>query len=360
MLSVLYKAVLRGKGPLVKHLHRVVSVAAGLAVMATLLAAAPSASEATEPEMKIAAMGDSISQAATTDGAPVNAPRNSWSTGNGIKVNSHLSHLRAEGIDAIAYNNSESGAYSLALLEQAEKTAAEEVDYVTLLSGANDLCFSPSVEGIQNPLIYQENIRVALQVLYESSSRPEVLVGSVPSLMSLYEAGKSSSAARAIWDLGICQVILDDPLNDSVEAKNRRNAVELKVQEYNAALEQVCSEFSNCTYDGGAIYNINFKQKDLSVDFFHPAISGQNKIAVETWNVADEKIFGGRTINLSPHHDEIPQAMVPPVVAVSSGETIVEPHSESVVDALMSVMTVIVSGSEFSAMSPSDFNPPDM
>lgn len=343
-----------------KHLYRAVSVAASVAVMATLLAAAPSSAVDEQEEMKIAAMGDSISQAATTDGAPVNAPRNSWSTGNGIKVNSHLSRLRAAGEEVVAYNNSESGAYSLALLEQAEKTAAQEVDYVTILSGANDLCFSVSPEEVQNTEIYQENIREALQVLSESASRPKVLLGSVPSLMSLYEAGKSSPTARAIWTMGVCQVMLKDPLEDTTEAVSRRQAVEAKVQEYNAALKEVCAEFTNCVFDGNAIYNITFEQKDLSIDFFHPAISGQNKIADVTWRVAEKTVFKDRKVYVKPGHGQVPQAMVPPVVAVSSGDTTVEPHSEAVVEALMGMMTVIVSGSEFSTMSPVGADPPDL
>lgn len=341
-----------------KHLLKAVSVAAGIAVMATLLAATPSPTP--EPDMKIAAMGDSISQAATTDGAPVNAPRNSWSTGNGIKVSSHLSRLKAEGKEALAYNNSESGAYSLALLEQAEKTAAQNVDYVTILSGANDLCFSVSPEAIQNPDIYQANIRVALQTLSESPSRPKILLGSIPSLMSLYEAGKNSPTARVIWTMGVCQVMLADPLSESKSDIARRNAVESKVQEYNAALKEVCAEFVDCVFDGGAIYNITFEQKDLSVDFFHPAISGQNKIANETWKVAAKTIFADTLALVKPDHGKVPQALVPPVVAVSASDTAVEPHSETVAEALMSMVTVIVSGSEFASVSPTGPEPPDL
>jgi len=46
----------------------------------------------------------------------------------------------------------------------------------------------------------------------------------------------------------------------------------------------VCTRFRNCRFDGGAVYREPFTMADISpVDYFHPSLEGQAKLAATTW-----------------------------------------------------------------------------
>lgn len=314
-----------------KHVQKMFATALTAAVAVTVLAPIASAATTVEYPTKIAALGDSMSQGANTEGTLSNVPQNSWSTGNGSKVNSHYNRLLAEDVKAVAYNDSKSGSKSSDLARQATLAAAQNVDYVTLLSGANDICLSSSPAKIPSASVYKANVRAALTTLNASASKPDVLVASIPSLQNLYEAGKGNSSANFIWSVyNVCAPMLGNPQDVSDSANARRALVESKVQEYNLALKEVCSEFSRCVDDNGAVYNTEFLVEDLAVDYFHPSVSGQNKIAESTWAVAKAEIFTKGTPDPEPTTPPVvvtptPEPTTPPVVVTPTPEPTTPP-----------------------------------
>lgn len=310
-----------------KSSKKILATTVTAALAATLVSATAASAEPTVEEYPsiIASMGDSMTQAATTeatkvtnaDGSPGftgslgDAPQNSWSTGTGNKVESHYNRIQgATGQQIYAYNVSKSGSKSSDLTRQAELVAAQNVGYVTILSGANDICSASSLTTATTAAAYKSNVRAALATLSKTGDT-DVLLASVPSLISVYNAGKNSTQAQQIWAAySVCSPMLGNPTDVSESANNRRAAVEARVQEYNLALREVCSEFSNCTYDDEAVYETEITLDDLSVDYFHANIAGQNKLAENTWDVAQNEIF----TKVVPDPTPTPEPTTPPVV----------------------------------------------
>lgn len=292
---------------IMKKTTKVLAVSLTMAFATTLIpTTAATAATVKEYPQSIASLGDSMTQGATTEATKVVsangipsakgntglAPQNSWSTGTGTKVNSHYQRLVAASQQAVtSYNDSKSGSRAGDLARQAQLAASQKAEYVTILSGTNDICGATSIAALPSADTYKENVRAALQVL-QNGSNPDVLVSSLPSLTALYDAGKDSVTARYAWaGMGMCSIMLENAGDNSSAANFRRDMVENRVQDFNLALKEVCSEFSKCVTDDGATYALRFTLDDLSVDYFHPSISGQNKLAAGTWEAASDKIF---------------------------------------------------------------------
>jgi hypothetical protein len=90
----------------------------------------------------IAALGDSISTGFASCLVLTSCERNSWSTGDGIRVRSHYRRLLDQNpaIRGRTYNHARPGARADALAGQAQAAVRDRVDYVTVLIGANDVC----------------------------------------------------------------------------------------------------------------------------------------------------------------------------------------------------------------------------
>jgi lysophospholipase L1-like esterase len=251
----------------------------------------PATAATPDDTITIAALGDSISQGFNADGNYGNQPQYSWSTGDNVSVNSHNLRLQSQGKIVTAHNFSVAGTSSIDLNGQAASAVAANADYVTILSGANDVCGAPDVASLPSAATYKANVKAALETIKNGNSETKVFLASIPSLMKLYNAGKTSPTATATWTgFGICQVMLGSPEDTSAEATARRATVENKVTELNVALSQVCAEYAHCFYDDNAVNSIDFELADLSpLDYFHPSIVGQNKVAAATWNVVTTK-----------------------------------------------------------------------
>ncbi len=239
------------------------------------------------PIVRMAALGDSITQAAMTcGGLTLSCPANSWSTGSNTAVVSHLQRLKTAGAPAtlVGYNNAVSGALSSALPGQAAKAVTQQAQYVTIEIGANDAC-TRTVAGMTSTATFRTNIDNALTALKNSPSAPQIFVASIPSLQRLYDVNKSSSSARLTWTLlGICQSMLANPSSTKAADTARRTTVQTRVNEYNVQLQQACAAVPNCRYDGGVVANYVFAKTDIGTrDYFHPSLAGQAKLAALTW-----------------------------------------------------------------------------
>src|SRR5207249_4829158 len=112
-------------------------------LLGSLLPSAVAADAAIPLPAVMAAVGDSITQVASSAGSlGVDAPQNSWSTGTNSTVNSHYLRLLALGapIGQQNHNLSVSGAKVGGLNAQMLNVVAIRPDYLTVLIGGNDLC----------------------------------------------------------------------------------------------------------------------------------------------------------------------------------------------------------------------------
>lgn len=258
-------------------------------VMIGLLGAvAPGASAATSLPLptSMAAVGDSITQAASSAGSlGVDAPQNSWSTGTSTSVLSHALRLQALGATMTVANRSVSGARMADLQGQMTTVVALRPDYLTVLIGGNDLC-TDTVGQMTSVADFQAQFQAALSTLSTGSPGTHVLVASVPDAYRLWDLFKSNYWARLVWAAGdICQSLLANPGSNQAADVERRATVRQRNIDYNAALASICASTPNCRFDGNAVFDTAFARSDVSGDYFHPSVAGQAKIAAATWAV---------------------------------------------------------------------------
>ena len=234
----------------------------------------------------MAAVGDSISQAASSAGSlGADAPQNSWSTGTNTTVNSHYRRLLALGapITGQNHNRSVSGAKVADLATQMTTVVPLQPDYLTVQIGGNDLC-TDTVAQMTSLADFETRFRAAMTTLTAGSSDTYVLVSSLPDAYRLWELFRSNSWSRFIWSVGgICQSLLANPTSTQQADIQRRATVRQRNIDYNAILADVCTEFARCRYDGGVIFTTAFATSDVSGDYFHPSVAGQAKIAAASW-----------------------------------------------------------------------------
>lgn len=257
----------------------------GALLLTSLLAATASAADPPLPT-SMAAVGDSITQAASSAGSlGADAPQNSWSTGSSQTVQSHALRLQALGAplaDRI-YNRSVSGAKAIDLNGQMQGVADLDPDYVTVLIGGNDLC-TDTVEGMTRVTDFRAQIDAALASLMNGTAQTRVYVVSIPDVYQLWNLFKNNFWARFIWSSAdICQSLLANPTSTQRADVERRATVRQRNIDYNAQLAQACAAWARCLFDGNAVFGTPFTSSDVSGDYFHPSVTGQAKLASVSW-----------------------------------------------------------------------------
>src|SRR3990170_1299064 len=164
-------------------MSRRVATAAILAalVLSGLLTSGASAAGPTLPlPDTMAAVGDSISQAASTGGSlGADYPQNSWSTGTNSTVNSHYLRLLALGAPISGQNNnlSVSGAKAAGLNFQMWNVLALEPqpNYLTVQIGGNDLC-TDTFDAMTSVTDFRTQFQTAMTTLTTGSPDTNVRV----------------------------------------------------------------------------------------------------------------------------------------------------------------------------------------
>jgi PKD repeat protein len=257
--------------------------------LSLLVGAAPATAAAASAPMptSIAAVGDSITQAASSAGSlGADAPQNSWSTGTSASVNSHYLRLLGLGADISgrAYNRSVSGAKMVNLDTQMLALDSINPDYLTVLIGGNDLC-TDTVGGMTSVTAFHDQFQQAMTTLTSVSPNTHVYVVSIPNVYQLWQLFKGNFWARFIWSAaGICQSLLANPTSTQSADVQRRETVRQRNIAFNAQLADVCAQFDSCLFDNDAVFNTPFTTGDVSGDYFHPSVAGQAKLASVTWN----------------------------------------------------------------------------
>lgn len=234
----------------------------------------------------MAAVGDSISQAASTGGSlGTDYPQNSWSTGTNSTVNSHYLRLLARGALISGQNNnlSVSGAKAAGLNAQMIKVGPIGPAYLTVQIGGNDLC-TDTFAGMTSVDDFRAQFATAMATLASVSPATHVYVVSIPDAYQLWSLFKNNGWARFIWSLGgVCQSLLANPTSTQAVDVQRRLDVQLRNIAYNTQLREVCATFVRCRFDNNAVFNTQFTTSDVAGDYFHPSIAGQAKLAAGTW-----------------------------------------------------------------------------
>ena len=234
---------------------------------------------------KMAAIGDSITQAANLDGSNIGAshPEHSWSTGydTGDIVNSHYERLvkKNRKIKGMNFNKAVSGARMDDAPLQADNVVSTGAEYVTFLMGGNDVCTSSNTN--LTPLAsFEADFRLAMNKLATGLPNAKIYVLSVPDVYQLWRLFDGEWYPEWIWDsFDICQSMLS---NSRTEAD--RQAVRAHNMAFNDILARVCAEYAKCKWDNYATFNYQFTRSDVSgVDYFHPSMTGQKNIAQQSW-----------------------------------------------------------------------------
>lgn len=251
-----------------------------------VVAGAQPASAAPLPK-SMAALGDSITQATDVCCWYGNHPAQSWSTGDGRfdGITSHYERLLQlqPAIAGRNYNNSRSGAKAADLPRQAQAAVNQKAEYVTILIGANDVCTS-SVESMTPVATFRAQISDALTTLNQMKPRPpQIFVSSIPNIYQLWSVLQTSTAAQFVWSAAqICQSMLAPTNTEEI-----RQQVLTREKAFNTVLTDVCALYQNCRTDSGAVFAYEFSREDVSrLDYFHPSLQGQAKLAEITWNAA--------------------------------------------------------------------------
>ena len=262
------------------HVRRLFLV--GLA--AAVLAGAPAASGSPPLPGSIAGIGDSITRATDVCCWYGDHPAQSWSTGDGLSdgIRSHYERLLElnPGISGHNHNDSRAGAKMRDADGQAQAAVAQQAAYVTILMGANDVCTS-SPSTMTSVADFRAQFAAAMNTLAAGlPAGSHVFVSSIPNVYQLWKLLHGNSTARFVWWAAqICQSMLS-PYNTELD----RRFVLARQQSFNQVLADVCGQYAICRFDGGAVFNYQFRTSHIStLDYFHPSLSGQATLAGLTW-----------------------------------------------------------------------------
>jgi lysophospholipase L1-like esterase len=177
------------------------------------------------------------------------------------------------------YNDARTGAKMVDLAGQLAAAAAQRVQYVTILMGANDLCTS-SAATMTPTATFQSQFAEALSTFFAADPGAQVMVDSIPNIYQLWNTLHSNWAAEATWNsAGICKAMLSWSNSEA----DRQKVVAQEAAD-NVVLASVCGQYTNCRWDGYAVYRVQFPATDVStVDYFHPDKTGQNALAATAW-----------------------------------------------------------------------------
>jgi lysophospholipase L1-like esterase len=260
-------------------------VALVCALVALVLPVPPATAQlAPAPPSSMAAIGDSMTQAADVCCWYGDHPANSWSTGGAgwDGVRSHYERLRSLNpvMAGHNYNDSRSGARMSAGPTQAQSAVNQGAGYVTILLGANDVCTSsPST---MTPVdTFRSQFRQTLTVL-DSGLPAEslIFVSSIPDVYQLWALFHGNATAQAVWAVaGICQSLLAPWRTAAGRATVRQRNID-----FNTVLAEECARIARCLFDSNAVFHYSFTTGDVSkLDYFHPSLSGQAHLAEVTW-----------------------------------------------------------------------------
>jgi lysophospholipase L1-like esterase len=236
---------------------RLYLVACLTAAALIVVSGASSAMQNSGPPMSIAAIGDSITNAACADGTDCSdVLAESWSTGTSAAVDSHLLRLRAiwkNRTPVRAFNFASDSFVTMAdLVSQARRATHVNAAYVTIEIGENDLCANTPVATFRTELAR------GLAVL----GGRKVLLLSIENLAAHWRVLHRDPVARKAFKAGGG---IDCGLGDAVTNAYLAQ-IAARARALNDVEAEVCSTVPYCLYDGGTYFRL-----PLRPGYFSPA-----------------------------------------------------------------------------------------
>jgi lysophospholipase L1-like esterase len=260
--------------------------------------AAPTPTPAPPLPAMLAAIGDSYSQAYSVSPSYLrDHTQYSWVIGTAENdgVTSILERLRAAGTSPLVVDAATSGKKMTDAQRQAQEVVAAaarlgqgQTVYVTFELGTNDLCDDPKTSVAS----YTAQLQTAIGTLETGlPAGSRLLMLAVPDFRHFREITQADPTTRAAFLLSKnasrCAPFLGA---NSPMSLAEAGAV---LDGYNAALEKACDQLNaatgptanlRCTWNVGLLSERDFAVKDLStVDYFHPSLTGQAKMAASAW-----------------------------------------------------------------------------
>ncbi|MFE5815235.1 SGNH/GDSL hydrolase family protein [Streptomyces sp. NPDC056479] len=228
----------------------------------------------------VAAVGDSITRGFDACSVLSDCPEVSWATGSSPKVDSLAVRLLGKAKAAErSWNYAVTGARMTDVAGQMAQAVTRKPELVAVMAGANDACRA-STDAMTSVADFRTQFQDAMSTLRKSLPKTQMYVASVPSLMRLWEQGRTNPLGKQVWKLGICPSMLGDADSLTAAANERRETVQGRVEAYNTVLKEVCEKDLRCRFDDGAVYEFRFDGQQLSQwDWFHPSVSGQARLA---------------------------------------------------------------------------------
>lgn len=222
-----------------------------------------------KPSFMVAAIGDSMTTAFNSGGS-WNQLQNSWATG--AMIDSHVQKLKRKypNYDVEYINSAFPGVKSEDLVRQLLTVNRFDLDYATILIGANDLC-----SGTLDLEEYQYNIDMALDQLIMRSPDIKILVSSIPDIKQALEVSRDNEC-NVIWKeiLRRCPAVSD------------MTALAHTWEAMNLILETSSMRHPRNVMFAPDVASSNLKPGDISnTDCFHPSVVGQQGIADATWKL---------------------------------------------------------------------------
>jgi len=259
-----------------------------LAVVVAVVVAAPAAVAAPAPvPTSMGAIGDSLSLGFNACGGSGSCLDVSWSTGAGTDhpdFASHYTRLAAiePGLVGQVVNAAVPGSPVAAIAGQVATLAPNAPDYVTILIGGADVC-KPSIDLMTPVDEFRASFREGLAALREQIPAARVLAVSIPDVVSILDAVRERPGIESSFFASYCASVYANPYSDAKADRHRRAAARRRIERFNSAIAAECARDRLCRTDRGALFRHRWIDAEVSADFLHPSITGQQMMADVTF-----------------------------------------------------------------------------
>jgi lysophospholipase L1-like esterase len=227
----------------------------------------------------VAAMGDSISLGTNAKNLGQNV-KYSWVTGT--KIESHRLKI-LEIIPEATFSNfaiNGAGIQTMLTTQLPKVLAMENLDYLTILIGANDLCHWNVDSYERSLLVFHQSLNQGLQRIYAKFPKATVFLLSPPNLVELKQY--KNLTCQVIWNVTkICPSLL----SSNVTFEQTQKFIEMS-DKFNDLLEDMSrSPLYGDLRHTDVLYKTKFDKTERSnLDCFHPSIKGQKNISDSTFD----------------------------------------------------------------------------